>query len=237
MSRGRFLERARGSEEVTLTLSLKDRVIIPRGGNCRCSEREKGGTALWVPRGRLGGGGRGAGVPGPGRAGGCGQWSRLTGQDEVQELESRPEAGAGDVALVGVQGQEDQAAEQGQEAGPHGEAAGRVVAVEDTAELRRVRLVLVAIGQQGGEDDEGEDLRRREQVPGPRVELSLPPNPFVPLGPPSVDQTLLSTRGQLWPLPPVQSSEPPSPVPAVAPQPPSHPSWGLLSPGPSPQPL
>ena len=68
--------------------------------------------------------------------GSCGRWhGGLTSQDEVQELEGRLEAGAGDAVLVGVQGQEGQAAEQGQEAGAHGEAARHVVAIEDALEL------------------------------------------------------------------------------------------------------
>lgn len=107
----------------------------------------------------------------------------LTSQDEVQELEGRPEARVGDAALMGVQGQEGQAAEQGQEAGPHGEAAGHVVAVEHTVELRRVRLVLVAVGQQGGEDDEGEDLWIQEGVPVPESSSASPgtlSSPMVP---------------------------------------------------------
>lgn len=91
--------------------------------------------------------------------GGAGRGSPgLTSQDQVQELEGCLKARTGDAVLVGVQGQEGQAADEGQEAGPHGEAAGHVVAVEHAVELRRVRLVLVAVGQQGGEDDEGEDL-------------------------------------------------------------------------------
>lgn len=78
----------------------------------------------------------------------------LTGQDEVQELDRGLEAGAGDAALVSVQGQEAQTAEEGGEAGAHGEAAGHVIAIKDAVELRRVCLVLEAIGQHGREDDE-----------------------------------------------------------------------------------
>lgn len=59
----------------------------------------------------------------------------LTGQDEVQELEGRLEAAGGGAALMGVQGEEGQAAEEGQEASSHSEAAARVVAVEDAMEL------------------------------------------------------------------------------------------------------
>lgn len=59
----------------------------------------------------------------------------LTSQDEVQELEGRLEAGAADAALVGIQGEEGQAAEESQEAGSYGEAAGHVVAIEDAVEL------------------------------------------------------------------------------------------------------
>lgn len=92
----------------------------------------------------------------------------LTSQDEVQELEGRLEAAAGQEALVGIQGQEGQAAEEGQEAGSHREAAGRAVAVENAVQLRRVGLVLVAVSQQGREDDEGEDLWVRGGGGGPR---------------------------------------------------------------------
>lgn len=59
----------------------------------------------------------------------------LTSQDEVQELEGRLEAGAADAALVGIQGEEGQAAEESQEASSYGEAAGHLVAIEDAVEL------------------------------------------------------------------------------------------------------
>lgn len=99
----------------------------------------------------------------------------LTGQDEVQKLEGRLEAAAGGAALMGVQGEEGQAAEEGQEASSHSEAAARAVAVEDAVELRRVGLVLVAISQQGGEDDEGEDLWVRDGGPqGPEQSSASP---------------------------------------------------------------
>lgn len=125
----------------------------------------------------------------------------LTGQDQIQELEGRLEAGAGDAALVGVQGQEGQAAEEGQEAGPHGEAAGHVVAVEHAVELRRARLVLVAVGQQGGEDDEGEDLWCGRGIPRARRAAQCLPKPLIL---PVYGPILLTFSGQFWPLPPCQ---------------------------------
>lgn len=106
-----------------------------------------------------------------------------TGQDEVQELEGRLEASAGEADLVGIHGQEGQGAEEGQEAGSHGKAAGRVVAVEDTVQLRVVGLVLVAIGQQGGKHDQGEDLWVGSGVPEPEWSSCLPkpaPQPSSP---------------------------------------------------------
>ena len=102
-----------------------------------------------------------------------------TGQDEVQELEGRLEAGAGEADLVGVQGQEGQRAEEGQQAGPHSEAAGCAVAVEDTVQLRVVGLVLVAVGQQGGEHDQGEDLWVQGGFPRAGMELHVFPNPLL----------------------------------------------------------
>lgn len=149
---------------------------------------EKGGRKLWVIRG--GESEAHCGVKGnvlweqeQGSSG-------LTCQDEVQELEGCLEAGAGDAGLVGVQGQEDQAAEEGQEASPHSEAAGHAVAFEDAVELRRVRLVLVAISQQGREDDEGEDLwvweERSQGLSWSSVRVSS--NPLILLGSPSADR-------------------------------------------------
>lgn len=132
------------------------------GGNSRCTRasRKGGGKpqVTWRTVGRQGGEGRGPQGPRVERG-------ALTSQDEVQQLERRLEAGAAATALVGVQGEEGQAAEEGQEAGSHGEAAGHVVAVQDAVERRRLGLVLVAVGQQGGEDDEGEDLWAQEGVP------------------------------------------------------------------------
>lgn len=122
-------------------------MTIPREETAGAEGRDAAlGHAWGTVRSRLGGGGRCPGDPGePGRAGRRSRGSSgrafpgrgvLTSQDEVQELEGRLEVGAGDAALVGVQDEEGQAAEEGQEAGPHGEAAGRVVAVEDAVELR-----------------------------------------------------------------------------------------------------
>lgn len=143
------------------------------------------------------------GVLGALRSWGCSRGSSgwavqgLTSQDEVQELEGHLEAGAGDVGLVGIQGEEGQAAEEGQEASFLSEAAGQVVAVEHTAELRRVRLVLVAISQQGGEDDEGEDLWVWEGEPralewsSGSPKLAHPPGPHLWTVGPALPYTLL----------------------------------------------
>lgn len=143
-------------------------------------------AASWGP------GGRQCGEPGrAARPGGPG----LTGQDEVQQLDGCLEAGAGDAALVGVQGQEAQRAEEGGEAGAHGEAAGHVVAVEDAVELRRVRLVLEAVGQHRREDDEREDLWVREGCLGSGAEFGVSPNPSVLLGSPPVGAARPCTHG------------------------------------------
>lgn len=69
----------------------------------------------------------------------------LTSQNEVQELEGYLKAGAHEAPLIGIYGKEDQAAEKGQEASSYCKATGHVVAVEDTAELRRLCSVLVTI--------------------------------------------------------------------------------------------
>lgn len=69
----------------------------------------------------------------------------LTSQDEVQELEGCLKTGACDAALLGVQGEEDQTAEEGQEASSYCEATGHAVAVEDAVELRRLCPVLVTV--------------------------------------------------------------------------------------------
>lgn len=82
----------------------------------------------------------------------------LTGQHQVQEPEGCFKSGVYDAALMGVEGKEDQAAEEGQESSSYCEATGHLVAVEDTVELRRVSPVLVAISQERRKDDQGEDL-------------------------------------------------------------------------------
>lgn len=171
------------------------------------------------------------GVLGALRSWGCSRGSSgwavqgLTSQDEVQELEGHLEAGAGDVGLVGIQGEEGQAAEEGQEASFLSEAAGQVVAVEHTAELRRVRLVLVAISQQGGEDDEGEDLWVWEGEPralewsSGSPKLAHPPGPHLwTVGPalpcptpsccPSPLFSILVQASSLASLPPVSALRP-----------------------------
>lgn len=82
----------------------------------------------------------------------------LTGQDQIQELQGCLDVGVGDAGLAGVQGQEGQAREEGQAAGAHGEAAGHAAAVEHAVQLGGVPAVLVAVGEQRGEDHQGEDL-------------------------------------------------------------------------------
>lgn len=186
------------------------------GGNSRCTRasRKGGGRPQVTCGGRWAGRVEKGGVPrAPGWSGGA-----LTSQDEVQQLECRLEAGAAATTLVGVQGKEGQAAEEGQEAGSHGEAAGHIVAVQDAVERRRLGLVLVAVGQQGGEDDEGEDLWAQEGVPSRPTWSSVPTKTAHSPGSPSRSGGLRS--------PPCHVLGASKPVP-IAPHPSSlHPSSG-----------